>query len=213
MSTVSPRLEFTVPASSDAVVASVAGMAENFSRLDKNASIGLDTFTSTSTSQVTTTSETKVVNGNTGLVVPANFLAVGDILRFHAFGQMLTTAGGIAFTYKMYFGGSYILNTGSVTPAAGANPKGWAVHADIVVLSLSSQRVSADLLISAGTSGQSWWGTTTSGGGVHMQGTAAAGVDLTTPIALNVSAQIASVGPTFACNHASIERIAKLDIS
>ncbi len=81
------------------------------------------------------------------------------ILRVRAFGDTLNNSGGTrTIDFKLYYGGSLLLDTGAISLTASANRRSWRVEADIAILGNNSQQYTNAQIDISGANGLGIWG-------------------------------------------------------
>jgi len=91
--------------------------------------------------------------------VPGNLLQVGDVLRFHAWGRLLTNNTGAATNYvwRMKFGAATPHQTPNVAYADSSLQRAWIIDYSMVVESSTAQRHNILMVGTAtGVDGQGW---------------------------------------------------------
>lgn len=88
------------------------------------------------------------------LVLPAGIVAVGDVLKFSAFGDAMNNSGStVTYTWRFKIGSTTLLATPALSHATGANRRKWTFNADIMFPTTASERVGGRLL-TTGSSNQ-----------------------------------------------------------
>lgn len=77
----------------------------------------------------TTTSPTSILPGAAKFVLPANFFAIGRVLRVTAQGRISTTTGPPTLTLDVRFGSTVVWNGAAATTVASVTNKSWELMA------------------------------------------------------------------------------------
>jgi hypothetical protein len=113
--------------------------------------------------------------------IPANDLAVGDVLRLKLWGTYSTDIIAPTITGKVKFGSVVMLNTGALTTIAGVTNAGWTAEASFIVQSIGG----AGAIDAQGSAFFATAATTTLS--VIVDNTATVAVDTTTTEAITVT--------------------------
>jgi hypothetical protein len=120
------------------------------------------------------------------LVLPA-VIAVGDTVRFVAFGDSINSSGSaVTYTWKFKIGGTTVLTSAAISVNSNALRPKWRVDADIVFATTSAERVSG--LMTFGGAAATNWGAFSAGASLVGYGTAAE--DTASPLNVILTCQL-----------------------
>lgn len=124
--------------------------------------------------------------------LPAGRLQAGDVLLLSAAGDNFNnTAGAVNYTLKLRLGATYMLNAGAIGIGNNANRKRWTLSAEILIVSATSQLVTARYFVSNPSTGN-WVAIATS---PSVVGNGSASEDTTTVKTLGFEVTLGTADP------------------
>jgi hypothetical protein len=153
---------------------------------------------------VNTTAQTDLVS----LTLPGGLVAVGDVVRFRAMGDILNnSAGAINYTMRLKFGSTTVFTTSATSLSISANRRKFFVDAEIIIESTTAQRLASILRTS--NAGGDTWGTDTTSLSATGSGFAAEDTATAKAVALTVNMSVADLLADARCIGASLTHLRK----